>query len=172
MTEHGGAREGAGRKKGGMNEARKEALAIKTAYEDRIRKHADKLFNAQFTLATGTQMLFVIHTDSKGVRRKPEMVTDPDIIMRFLDENKGEDGNMEVENYEDNSKCEDYFFLTTQRPDGKALNDLLDRAFGKAPATLDLTSGGERIRTAPIIVSDIGGAVIKADEEEQTEEEG
>lgn len=169
MTEHGGSREGAGRKKGGMNESRKEALAIKTAFEDRIRKHADKLFNSQFTLATGTQMLFVIHTDSKGVRRKPEMVTDPDIIMRFLDENEGMDGTMEVEDHAEGSKVEDYFFLTTQRPDGKALNDMLDRAFGKAPATLDLTSGGERIRSAPIIVSDIGGAVVKA--EEPTEEE-
>jgi len=150
----GGPQPGSGRPKGKLNKSTIEAMAVKREYLDRVRKNADKLFNAQLSLATGTQMLFVIHTDSKGNRRKPELVTDPDIISRFLDENEGVDGSMKVKDYEEGSKCDDYFFITTKVPDSKTISDMLDRAFGKADATLDVTSGGRAIKGASITFED------------------
>lgn len=137
-TKHGGKREGAGRKKGQLNQKTLDAMAVKKAYQDKIRRNADKLFNAQFSLATGTQMLFVVHTDSKGNRRKPEMVTDPEIISRFIDENEGVDGTLEGSDSE-------YFFLTTKLPDSRTISDMLDRAMGKPDASLDITSNGEHV---------------------------
>lgn len=173
MSEHGGARTGAGRPKGGMNAATKRAMKAKKMYEDRARKHVTALLNAQLSLATGVQMLFVIHTDSKGVRRKPEMITDPETIKKFLDENKGRDGVLKSDaeakaKSDSKSKVEDYYFLTTKVPDTKTISDMLDRIFGKAPATLDLTSGGERLTAAPLIVSDITTAEEAEDNEAES----
>ena len=152
----GGAMPGAGRPKGRLNQSTLEAMAVKREYQDKIRRNADKLFTAQMSLASGVQMLFVIHTDSKGVRRKPEMITDPDLIARFLEENEGVDGVLksDQENRDPKSKVEDYYFLTTKIPDSRTISDMLDRAFGKADATLDVTSGGEAIKGATITFSD------------------
>lgn len=146
----GGARPGAGRKPGQLDQKTLDAMAVKKQYQDKIRRNADKLFTAQMSLASGVQMLFVIHTDSKGNRRKPEMITDPDVISRFLEENEGQDGVMD-NGYADGSKVEDYYFLTTKIPDSRTISDMLDRAFGKADATLDVTSGGKTIKGASIL---------------------
>lgn len=150
----GGPQPGSGRPKGKLNKTTIEAMAVKRDYLDRVRRNADKLFNAQLSLATGTQMLFVIHTDSKGVRRKPELVTDVEIISRFLDENEGVDGVMKMGEHAEDSKVEDYFFVTTKVPDSKTISDMLDRAFGKAEATLDVTSNGQTIKGATITFED------------------
>lgn len=143
--QNGGIRPGAGRPPGSLNPATKVAMAVKQEYQSKIRRNADKLFNAQFSLATGLQMLFVIHTDSKGVRRKPEMITNPDIITRFLEENEGVDGTMDMGDHADGSKVEDFFFITTKIPDSRTITDMLDRGLGKPDATLDITSGGESL---------------------------
>lgn len=168
MTEHGGARPGAGRKKGGMNAATKRVMRQKKLYEQRALKHVQELLSAQLTVAKGVQMLFVIHTDSKGVRRKPELITSVDTITKFLDENEGVDGVLksEAEGRDPKSKVEDYYFMTTKVPDTKAIENILDRVFGKSPQTLDLTSGGERLTSAPLIVSDIA-AVPEVEDETQ-----
>ena len=42
------------------------------------------------------------------------------------------------------------------RGDVRAAEALLDRAFGKAAQTVDVTSGGEKIVTPPIVWSDQG----------------
>ena len=150
----GGAQPGAGRPKGSLNQSTLDAMEVKKAYQERIRKYADKLFNAQFSLAQGTQMLFCIHTDSKGRRGKPELVTDTDTISRFLDENEGMDGSMKVTDYADSSECDDYFFLTTKLPDSRTISDMLDRAMGKPDATLDVTSNGRTIKGATVTFED------------------
>jgi hypothetical protein len=150
----GGPQPGSGRPKGRLNQSTIDAMAVKREYQDKIRRNAEKLFNAQMSLASGVQMLFVIHTDSKGVRRKPEMITDPDIISRFLEEREGQDGVMKLGEKAEDSKVEDYFFLTTKVPDSRTISDMLDRAFGKADATLDVTSGGKTIKGATITFED------------------
>lgn len=144
-SSRGGARPGAGHPKGKKTQRVIEREAVLRAFRDRVARNADKLLNAQMSLATGTQMLFVVHTDSKGSRRKPEMVTDVDVITRFLDENEGMDGTMKVGSHAEDSKVEDYFFLTTMPPNNQALESLLNRTFGKPQESIDLTSDGEKI---------------------------
>lgn len=136
--QHGGKRPGAGRKPGALNKKTLEAMEVKKAYLDKVRRNTDQLFNAQFSVAKGTQMLFVIKTDSKGNRRKPEIVTDPEIIGRFLEENEGMDGTL-------GSDDSEYFFLTTRMPDSRTISDMLDRALGKPDQSIDVTTQGESI---------------------------
>jgi hypothetical protein len=143
----GGPRPGSGRPKGKKSPAtltREEALR---QFRERVAKNTSKLLNAQMTLAMGTQMLFVIHTDSKGTRRKPEMITDTETISRFLDENEGVDGVMSNKHAE-GSKAEDYYFMTTALPNNQALESLLNRTYGKAQENIDLTSQGEKLKGA------------------------
>ena len=144
---HGGKREGAGRKPGSLNKATIEAMAVKQEYLDRVRRNATQLFNAQFSVAKGNQMLFVIKTDSKGNRRKPEIVTDPEVISRFLEENEGMDGTLGDDDSE-------YFFLTTRNPDSRTISDMLDRALGKPDQAIDVTSKGESISTPLVRIID------------------
>lgn len=134
----GGPQPGSGRPKGRLNQSTIDAMAVKKDYLEKIRRNADQLFNAQFSVAKGEQMLFVIKTDSKGNRRKPEIVTDVEVISRFLEENEGMSGTLGDDNSE-------YFFLTTRNPDSRTISDMLDRAMGKPDATLDVTTNGKSI---------------------------
>jgi hypothetical protein len=133
----GGKREGAGRPEGSVNETTKLKLEAERELKDRIIGNTQRLLDKQFSLAEGCQYLFVIHTeyDKKGKthKSKPELVTNPDIIQRFLD------GEFE------GSSDDEYYFMTTERPDGRALDSLLDRAFGKATQSMDLTSKGKQL---------------------------
>ncbi len=108
---------------------------------DRITRNADKLYEAQFRLATGVQLLFVIKTDRKGNRLPAEQVTDPETIAAFLDG--------ELDGVDD-----EYYFIATQKPDNKAIKDMLDRAFGKPVDHVDLDVS-VREKQPPKIVSAI-----------------
>lgn len=157
----GGKRPGAGRPSGSVEQTTIDAMHAKKEYLNKIRKNASTLFNSQMALAKGVQMLFVIHTDSKGNRRKPELVTDAETISRFLEENEGQDGVMD-NGHAEGSKVEDYYFLMTKPPDSRTISDMLDRAFGKPDQNFDITSKGEQLTQAPLIISDVG--VVKKQE--------
>jgi hypothetical protein len=133
----GGARPGAGRKKGGMNQATLERLQVEKELKQRVLKNANRLYDAQFSLAQGLSYLFVIktETDKKGNKRKlrPELITSPIIIESYLNGD-----------YEEDTEDE-YFFITTKAPDNKAIDSLLDRTFGKAQQSLDVTSQGDKL---------------------------
>ena len=150
----GGAQPGSGRPKGKLNKSTIEAMAVKQEYQNKIRRNADKLFNAQFSTAVGLQMLFVIKTDSKGNRRKPEIVTDPEVISQFLEENEGMAGTMGDDDSE-------YFFMTTRTPDSRTITDMLDRALGKPDATLDVTSGGKSIAARELTSAELSERIEK-----------
>lgn len=125
---NGGRRPGAGRPKGKMNAKTIEKMAVKKQFEDRVAHHADALFNAQVSLAIGTQYVFMRYKvkTAKGVRwSKFERVTDPDEIIKFLD------GDFEKSENE-------YYMITADKPDAHAIDSLLDRAFGKAPQNLNI----------------------------------
>jgi hypothetical protein len=126
---NGGARKGAGRKKGSLNDEtilRQQALR---EYRKRVSKVTDRLLNKQLSLAEGIQMLFRIHTDKKGNRGKPELVDDEYEIQCYL--NGDFEGN-----------DEDYYFITTAKPDNMAINSILDRTYGK-PDQTNILKGDE-----------------------------
>jgi hypothetical protein len=150
--QNGGARPGAGRKKGGMNYTTKKRLAIRKAFEDRIHKNADMLLNAALNKALGETYLIckVTERDSKGkaTRVYHETVTDPRVIVEYLDG--------ELEDGDSISDTDNYYYMSTKPVDMVAVKELYDRAFGKPLQKTDLTTGGDKL-----------GVGLSADQAEQ-----
>lgn len=127
----GGYRPGAGRPEGSKNKATLEQQEVKKAFINRVNRNADKLFNAQLDVAVGEKYLMVVTTTGKT--RETTVVTDPDTIKRFLDED--EDPNFGEDN--------EYYFISTKPANNMALDSLLNRSFGKAPERIELEHSGE-----------------------------
>ncbi|MDQ0672949.1 hypothetical protein QFZ36_000510 [Pseudarthrobacter siccitolerans] len=141
-TGRGGARPGAGRKPGVQEAATIERAAVLAAYRARVARNADRLFNSQLALAEGLQILFRVDKDSKGNDLPAVQVTDAAEIKAYID---GE------------TEGEEYYFISTKTPDNRAIDSMLDRAFGKAQQSIDLTSKGKELPT-PIL----GGLSVNA----------
>lgn len=135
----GGKREGSGRKLGSETKATKEKREALAEYKRRTRKNIGKLFNAQMGLANGCSFLFCIKT--KGKKRITEKVTSPAIIKQYLD------GSLE------DSKDE-YYYISTEKPDNKAIDSLLDRAFGRATQNVEGSLTLENPPTVNVTFSD------------------
>jgi hypothetical protein len=133
VSRNGGKRPGAGRRKGGKNKATLEKKIIEEELRQRILKSAHKLLNSQMNLAEGCQYLYKIETKRvklgngqvKEEKQKPKLVTSLFEIEEYL---SGENDNPDK-----------YFYVTTERPDNKALENLFDRAMGKIPQPLQGT---------------------------------
>lgn len=137
-SKNGGVRPGAGRPKGSMNEATKVRMAAKIEFQRRVARHADELFHSQFDLAKGEKYLMVKRVEGEGNKRKTwvEVVTDVQTIKDYL-EDDGATLNRDA--------GEEYYYMTTKAANNLALDSLLNRAFGKAEESLDITSGGEQV---------------------------
>ena len=134
-TKNGGARPGAGRKKGGKNPAtlsREEALR---QFRERVQDATSHLQRAQMGLAVGSQYLF---KKVKGTE-DPILVKDVWEIEAYL---RGD--------YEGGKDT--YYFMTTKDPDNRALDSLFNRTYGKPQDSIDITSGGEPITTVEILL--------------------
>jgi len=138
----GGKRKNAGRKLGKQNKATKEKLATLKEFKERVRKNANRLFNSQMSLAEGCSFLFCIKTIKKGntSKRITKKVSDPKIIKAYLDD--------ELDN-----KKDEYYFISTEKPDNRAIDSMLDRAFGRATQSMELgNKDGEAFTTKVIIL--------------------
>jgi hypothetical protein len=138
---NGGKRPGAGRPRGKLNKINEQRLKAKEQFITRVNKMVDELFNAQATIAKGTSYLYRIDKDTKGNNLPAELVTDPSEIKDYID------GVLD--------QGDSYYYITTERPDNKALDSMLNRAFGKPDEHLDVTSLGKRIAEPPKIISPI-----------------
>lgn len=132
----GGKREGAGRPKGSISEEKRIEQEAIRQFKLRVANRVDKLFNAQVSVAEGVQVLIrkepVLDESGKIKRYQHVVVQDDEEICHVLDEGLGEvDGA--------------YYYLTKKSPDNKALDSLLDRAFGRPQQYVDHTTGGDRI---------------------------
>jgi hypothetical protein len=127
---NGGARPGAGRPAGSVSEEKKTILQEQKAMKERIAMNAERLINAQMTLALGTNYLFKITYEGKGKNKKKivELVEDLYTITAYL--------NGELE--ESTSDDEGYFYVTAEKPNAIAIKELLDRAFGKPKEEITL----------------------------------
>ncbi len=136
-TGRGGARPGAGRKPGVMEKATLDRIRALERYKKRVMKHTTQLLDAQMTLALGVTTLWripkeeITKTDKEGneyvvatKKGKPEMVTSSIMVEKYL---AGE--------FEDDPKA-DWYFITTDKPDNRALDSMLDRTYGKATQPL------------------------------------
>lgn len=125
---NGGARPGAGRKKGKMNRRSIEKMHVKKKFEDIVAAKAMNLFHAQYTVAVGS-IIVLKRTkirSAKGWRwSKWEAVVDQQEIVDYVNDD-----------YEKSETT--YYQITAEKPDIMAINQLLDRAFGKAPQSLNI----------------------------------
>lgn len=130
---HGGYRKGAGMKKGAK--IRKTIVKeLELQYiKDRVSAAKDVLINSQIHLATGISYLYCIHTSKKGIKEKPRLVTAQFEIEAYLN------GDYE-------KKSDDYYYITTEKPENPAIMGLLDRILGKPSQSIDLTSKGKEIK--------------------------
>ena len=140
----GGAMPGAGRPKGALNESTKQNLKVQKTLRAKILKSAGKLYRSQMALAGGCSFLYKIEIQKKGGKSKPILVEDAKTIEAFL---RGE--------YE--NKDDEYYFITTEKPDGKAIDSMLDRVFGKAQQTMDVTTDGEKIDPLSAVLAAVSG---------------
>lgn len=137
----GGARPGAGRPKGRLDDKTVDRLRTQKAIIDRIHVHADEMLNVALNKARGETYLMrkVTERDSKGkvTRVYHEIVDDPHTIIEYLDSDQ--DGSFGEE--------DEWYYMTTKPGSMDAIKDLYDRAFGKAAQTInaDLTSKGEKL---------------------------
>lgn len=118
VSKRGGYRPGAGRPRGSANPLTRRAESKEKTIKGRVLKHVEELVSAQISLAKGVSYLYKIKMRNVGGRRKAEhiLVTDPEEIQKYLD------GDI----------SEEYYYITAERPDNRAIDSLLDRAFGKA----------------------------------------
>ena len=153
MGKNGGIREGAGRPKGALSEATKENLKVQKVLRAKILKSADKLYQSQMALANGCSFLYCVTTNKKGIRSKPELITNQKKIEEYL---RGKLDNEQSE----------YYFITTEKPDGRAIDSLMDRVFGKAPQSVDMTSDGEKLGPIEAVFKAISGKTAGIPEED------
>jgi len=134
QPKHGGARQGAGRPEHGKNKSTIEKEEAERQFKERVSKNVDRLFNSQLDLALGEKYLMVITTTGQGTkqRRETSIVTDPDTIKRFIDEDL-EDTDTE------------YYYMSTKPANNQALEGMMNRAFGRAKESLDVTTGGDKL---------------------------
>lgn len=146
----GGKRPGAGRKKGSKSQKTLDREKVLAELRERIMKTANLLFDSQISIARGVQFLYKIEKElvigpkggKKYVSSKPKLVTEQWEIESYL-EGKLEDGD---EN-DENDPNATYYFITAKEPDNRALDSLLDRAFGKSTQRTEITgAGGEPIK--------------------------
>lgn len=134
-----------GRPKGSKSPETLEKERVLAEMRQRIMRSVDPLFNAAKSSAIGNQFLFKIVTETVGkrtVKSKPILVEDREEIRNYIDQldssiNSGEPFD------EENSDV--YYFISAKEPNVQAFKELMDRAFGKADAKIDFTSGGEKI---------------------------
>ena len=59
-----------------------------------------------------------------------------------------------------------YYHITTSKPDNKAIENLLDRAFGKPQASVDHTTDGEKIQQLSDLQLKITQEIIQRENED------
>lgn len=124
----GGARPGAGRKKGSLAQHTFQAQEKKKRIVQRVNEATDVLIDSQLSLARGLSFLYRIDKDEKGKKEKPVLVT----------------SNYEIEAYlrGDYEGDDSYYYITTEKPNNMAIDSLLDRVHGKSTQAISGPGGG------------------------------
>lgn len=137
----GGPQPGSGRPKGMKNKATLEREAVQAAMQQQIMGKAKQLINAGLISAMGQTFVYRIDEElsSKGnvIGRKHVLVTDPDEIGIALDA------------IEEGGKSEEdkYYYVSATGPDHKAVQMLLDRAFGKPKESIEHSNPDGNLKT-------------------------
>ena len=127
----GGAREGAGRPKGSKDPHTLEREAVLAEYRRRVCEQAQRLLDAELSVAQGCSYLYRKPKQSeKGQKeRKAERVENPEVIRQYLDGELDDDAN-------------DYYYITAEKPDTLTIRGMLDRTFDRPAQRMELTGEG------------------------------
>ena len=112
---------GAGRKKGGENASTRERRLAFQGYRERVQANTQRLLDSQLSLASGINFLY-----------HRETVDESSNVVRVIDET-------EITQYLSGAfDCQEdvYYFITTEKPDNRAIADMLDRTYGRAPLSV------------------------------------
>ena len=98
------------------------------SYRRRVARATDSLFNSQYANAVGNTYVYKIVETGEGRNSKKihVLVTDPQEIKEILDTHMGASGLVNDE----------YYMITTAKPDNAAIKDMLDRTYGTATQTV------------------------------------
>lgn len=146
-----------GRPKGAKNPETIVREAVMREYRNKVLASADILFQKQLHLASGQTFLYKIEKElqigpkggKKYVSSRPKLVTNQSEIEDYL---MGKITEGDIDDEDDPN--ETYYFLTTERPDIRAIDSMFDRANGKPAQSIDMTSKGESLQ--PLLVKIIG----------------
>lgn len=129
----GGKRDGAGRKKGTRDPETLQREQVQAAIRQRVLKSADRILNAQLGIAEGCSYLYRVEkAKEKGEKRKHVLVTSPSEIRQYLD------GEL---------KTDDFYYISTDKPNNDAIKDLWDRTLGKPTQGVEVSGpNGEPVR--------------------------
>ncbi len=128
-SQWGGRRKGAGHPKGKKTAHVLEREAILGAYRQRVCAQAQRLLDAELTVALGCTFLYRKPKEApKGKERKVERVTDAETIEKFLN------GELEGD--------KDFYFITTEKPDPLTIRGMFDRTFDRPAQRMELTGEG------------------------------
>lgn len=152
----GGKRPNAGRKKGSYSQKTLDKMKVLDGMRQRIYKVTNRVFDAQLSSALGQQFLYRIHTNSKGMKERPELIEDEYVIRAYLNGDFEPGGDQEDKN--------DYYFITTKAPDTRAIDSMFDRGFGRVSQPI----GGGEDGTGPIQVQVIDFAKSKKNANNKT----
>jgi len=148
MGTKGGRQPGAGRPKGKKNQSTIDKEKIAELYKQKILANVENLYNKQLQLANGVSYLYKITKYWEGngknkvlKRRKPKLVEDRAEIEAYL-QNQVDDGDMD-------SIKDTYYYFVVEKPDGRVINQLLDRAIGTAIKSVALTDPNGKSIFAP-----------------------
>jgi len=127
-----------GRPKGTKNPETLMREEVLKNFRQKTMEVSDHLFSSQLALARGRSFLYKIEKYYKGagkerrlVKKPPKLVTDQWEIEAYL--------GMLVEEGELNDPQATYYFIVTREPNIKAIDSLLDRAFGKPVQSINFS---------------------------------
>jgi hypothetical protein len=116
------------------------------AFQQIVLEQLRPLVQSQLSIAKGTAHVYRIDIGPRGGRSDPALVTDPDELfdaIRAIDAGAGRGDIAEEVGGEDGSDITHrYYFITTKTPDGKAIDSLIDRVFGKSVQRIAGGDGG------------------------------
>lgn len=142
----GGKREGSGRKPGSKSQKTIEKERILAEVRTRIMQNAQRILDAQLSIAQGQQFLYKIEKVKRigpkgGVtyeKQRPIQVTEKSEVEEYLN-GLIESGDVDDEN----DPSATYYYLTTKEPSNIAIDSMFNRAFGKPVESVELKGGME-----------------------------
>lgn len=135
-------------KKGGRPVGRKndKTLLLEAeheAFQQLVLQNLRPLFDAQLSIAKGVSHIYRVTLGPRGGRSDPELVTDPDEIHEAIQLIAAGSGEAEAtEEIDGETTHYRYYHITTKAPESRAIDSLIDRAFGKSVQRIAGGDGG------------------------------